>query len=210
MSEQSYNKSTLLSLADISRHFNLPESTTRYYCKRFAAYLPIHGEGRRRRYGAESINIISTVLEYMKAGKNASAVEKELDTMYARAADVCVPAIKAQNDIQSGYNYENVDSNLAMRLLEQQSNAMQSIAESLSVLANQQQYIQDLTAAAKDATEENIQLRNEVIRLKTVIRSAEAVHQDDLDQVRTWMNRLATSYNNKTQLDTQLPQEKKN
>ncbi|MCD7984791.1 MAG: hypothetical protein LUG19_11175 [Desulfovibrio sp.] len=26
----------LLSIADISRHFSLPESTTRYYCKRFA------------------------------------------------------------------------------------------------------------------------------------------------------------------------------
>ena len=46
----------LLSIADISRHFSLPESTTRYYCKRFAAYIPSVGEGRRRRYRSETLD----------------------------------------------------------------------------------------------------------------------------------------------------------
>jgi len=31
---------SLLSIADISRHFSLPESTTRYYCKRFSQFIP--------------------------------------------------------------------------------------------------------------------------------------------------------------------------
>ncbi len=208
MSQHNHLKS-LLSLADISRHFNLPESTARYYCKRFAAYLPIHGEGRRRRYGEESIEIIAAVLEHMKTGKNANAVEKELSKIYARTTDVYVPVVKQSsvalnNDAPS----DVMDASFAMKLLEQQSNAMQSIAHSLSILANQQEYINELTTAAKEATEENIQLRNEVSTLKTVIRSAEAVHQDDLDQVRTWMSRLAKSYNDKTPLDTQLPQSK--
>ncbi len=199
----------LLSLADISRHFNLPESTARYYCKRFASFLPIHGEGRRRRYGQETLEIISNVLEHMKTGKNASAVEAELSKKYARTTDVYVPAIQQSQNLDPIASM-SFDANMALRLMEQQNNAMQSIAQSLSILASQQENMQDLSAAAKEATEENIRLRNEVATLKEVIRSSESVHQDDLDQVRNWMSRLARSHNEKTALDTQAPQRLKN
>ncbi len=209
MSNNIHPNNGLLSLADIARHFDLPESTARYYCKRFAEFLPIHGEGRRRRYGEESIEIVSSILEHMKVGKNASAVEKELAKKYARTTDVFVPAVKQDTSPMPQQGYGNMDNNLALQLLEQQSNAMQSIAHSLSILANQQEHIQNLTKAANEATDENVRLREEVATLKTVIRSSEAVHQDDLDQVRTWMSRLAKSYNEKTQLDTQVPQAKK-
>ena len=57
---------SLLSIADISRHFSLPESTTRYYCKRFAAYIPSVGEGRRRRYRHETLTVIAAILEQMQ------------------------------------------------------------------------------------------------------------------------------------------------
>ncbi len=208
MSQKHSHASGLLSLADISRHFDLPESTTRYYCKRFAAYLPIHGEGRRRRYGEQSLEIVATILENMKAGKNANAVEKELAQNYAKTADIYVPAVKEASAPQN-INNAPMDASLAMKLLEQQSNAMQSIAHSLSILASQQEQMQNLTTAAKEATEENIELRKEVATLKTVIRSREDVYQDDLDQVRHWMSRLARSYNEKTPLDTQIPQSEK-
>ncbi len=209
MSHQTNRTSGLLTLADISRHFNLPESTTRYYCKRFAAYLPIHGEGRRRRYGEGSLDVVAAILKHMKSGKNANAVEKELAQNYARTTDVYVPAVQNNPIAQTSETANPLDANIALKLLEQQSTAMQSIAQSLSILANQQEYINDLTTAAKEATEENTQLRNEVMRLKTVISSAEAVHQDDLNQVRTWMSRLAKSHNEKTLLDTQAPQKNK-
>lgn len=46
MARKASMNEALLSIADISRHFSLPESTTRYYCKRFAAFIPSVGEGR--------------------------------------------------------------------------------------------------------------------------------------------------------------------
>ena len=58
----------LLSIADISRHFSLPESTTRYYCKRFAAFIPSVGEGRRRRYRPETLEVIAAILGNTFAG----------------------------------------------------------------------------------------------------------------------------------------------
>ena len=66
----------LLSIADISRHFSLPESTTRYYCKRFAAYIPSVGEGRRRRYRSETLDVIQAILDQMQKSRTAVAVDE--------------------------------------------------------------------------------------------------------------------------------------
>ena len=38
------------SISDLARRFGLPESTARFYCKRFRDFLPHAGEGKRRRY----------------------------------------------------------------------------------------------------------------------------------------------------------------
>ncbi len=208
MQHKSLDKDKFLSLVDIARHFNLPESTARYYCKRFAMFLPIHGEGRRKRYGQGTLEVVAAILEHMKSGKNANAVEKALSQTYARTMDFSVPALHESSESQI-IQSDSFDATLAFKLLEQQTSALHSIAQSLNILTTQQQRIEDLTFAASEATSENIKLKAEVAALKTVIQSAEAVHQDDLDQVRTWMSRLARSYNAKEGMDTTIPQEKK-
>ncbi len=79
-----------LSLAEIARHFSLPESTARYYCKRFASFMPIIGEGRRKRYGQKTLEIVSTIIEHMKMGKTAALVEEELAAHYPRTMDATI------------------------------------------------------------------------------------------------------------------------
>ena len=76
----------LFSIADIARHFSLPESTCRYYCKRFAEYIPSVGEGRRRRYRKTTIDVISAILEEMKKSRTANAVEDALAIRFPRNA----------------------------------------------------------------------------------------------------------------------------
>ena len=76
----------LLSIADISRHFSLPESTTRYYCKRFAAFIPSVGEGRRRRYRPETLEVIAAILEQMRKSRTAASVENALLARFPRNA----------------------------------------------------------------------------------------------------------------------------
>ena len=77
---------SLLSIADISRHFSLPESTTRYYCKRFAHFIPSVGDGRRRRYRRETLDVIAAVLEQMQKSRTAVAVEDALNARFPRNA----------------------------------------------------------------------------------------------------------------------------
>lgn len=86
MARKASMNEALLSIADISRHFSLPESTTRYYCKRFAAFIPSVGEGRRRRYRQETLDVIAAILEQMQKSRTAAAVEDVLQARFPRNA----------------------------------------------------------------------------------------------------------------------------
>ncbi len=239
-----------LSLADMARHFSLPESTARYYCKRFAPFMTIYGDGRRKRYGHECLTVIGTIIEHMKMGKTAQMVEEILltqfpctrehpidgDTAYygsrpsfdtsatphmspqnnfsdiahAKSASVHEMNHYGQNQglahsgahlphnaAQVPHGMDGAAGQLLMQYLEQQSSALQSIAQSLSVLAGQKNDMQRLEDAARTSKEENCMLRQEVKVLKNLLHSSEQVHHDDLNQMRSWMSRLAQSYTEK-------------
>ncbi len=229
---------TRLTITEIARHFSIPESTARYYCKRFAPFLPIFGEGRRKRYGEKSIQIIASIIEFMRQGKTAAVVEEELAAHFPRIMEVHVesrtgsaPSTVSQQrnsseenascqdlaphtayvELQPSPRHSEVDvthtagSQHVLHLLEQQTSAMQSIAQSLSILATQKEDMQRLEDAARTSKEENTMLREEVYVLQTLLHSSEKVHQDDLDQVRSWMSRLAKSYNDKNTMEEQAP-----
>ncbi len=235
-----------LSLADMARHFSLPESTARYYCKRFAPFMTIYGEGRRKRYGEQCLTVISTIMEHMKMGKTANMVEEVLDTRFPRTMDATftrggTPFETNENSFSDAQasseasvhhmtNYpqnsglapinghmpahgaaptmDGAAGHMFMQHLEQQSQALQSIAQSLSVLATQKNDMQRMEDAARMAKEENVLLREEVSVLKNLLHSTEQVHHDDLTQMRNWMSRLAQSYNNKTAMDARNEQSK--
>ncbi len=205
-----HNDEQLFTLTEIAKHFSLPESTARYYAKRFSQFLPYHGEGRRKRYEKQCFDIFSIIIQEMRSGKNAHAVENILMKNYDLPTEIIVPAISTSTHIQktdhakpshNNYPEEHLGSNYALKLFEQQTEAMQSIANSLSVLANQQEEMRRLATEAKNATEENVRLRDEVSTLKDLLHTAELIHQDDLKQLHSWMGRLAKSYNKKTLME---------
>jgi DNA-binding transcriptional MerR regulator len=65
----------LLTIAEIARRLNLPESTVRYYRDRFADYVPVVGSGRGRRYPAEALEIIRFVADGLRANVPAEDIE---------------------------------------------------------------------------------------------------------------------------------------
>lgn len=72
----------LLSIANISRELNIPESTLHYWKNRFAEYLPSIGRGRQRRYRAETVEIFKSISELLKLGHTTRDVKAQLAEMY--------------------------------------------------------------------------------------------------------------------------------
>lgn len=187
----------LLTLTDIARHFSLPESTTRYYCKRFAPFLPVCGEGRRRRYRQEALAVIAAIIEHMRASRTAASVEEALGRQFPRTLDALTPVASPSPSPAPTPVCAEAEAvalpQAALQLLEQQTRAMEGIAASLNLLAQQQAKLQHLSDAAQQALTENAALRREIADMRTLLHNSEEVHQGDLDQIRTWVGRIMRS-----------------
>jgi len=178
----------LLTIADIARHFSLPESTARYYCKRFAAYMPVCGEGRRKRYRKSALDVIHAVLEAMRDTRTAAGVEAMLaENFPCNALSLMMPAESAS--LPEGILPVPAQG-VPMHLIEQQSRALEGIASALALLVRRQDDLDRLAQQALAAQEEHMALRSELVRLRLLVDSAETLHQQDMDQIRTWLGRL--------------------
>ena len=124
---------SLLSIADISRHFSLPESTTRYYCKRFAQFIPSVGDGRRRRYRRETLEVISAILEQMQKSRTAAAVEDALTARFPRNA-VAVADTAATGGVADLAVSSEYFPSAALQILERQTSAIEGIAHLLQLV----------------------------------------------------------------------------
>ena len=180
---------SLLSIADISRHFSLPESTTRYYCKRFAQFIPSVGDGRRRRYRRETLEIISAILEQMQKSRTAAAVEDALSVRFPRNA-VAVADSGHAHEIADLAVTNDYFPSAALQILERQTSAIEGIAHLLQLV------VQRLPATDNAPAPEVHQLRQEVANLRTLLDASEKTQQADLDQLRTWMTRAIRNRGN--------------
>ncbi|MCR5562701.1 MAG: MerR family transcriptional regulator [Desulfovibrio sp.] len=182
----------LLSIADISRQFSLPESTCRYYCKRFSAYIPAVGEGRRRRYRTETKEVIAAILEEMKRSRTASAVEEALAQRFPRNT----PALRqpqAQVVREQASAAQGLFPSSALTLMERQAVALEGIVALLRTIA--QSFANGGTNSANSVSE-HAELRKEIDTLRLLLDNSEKTQQADLQQLRIWLARVIQAKRN--------------
>lgn len=179
----------LLSIADISRHFSLPESTTRYYCKRFAAFIPSVGEGRRRRYRPETLEVIAAILEQMRKSRTAASVENALLARFPRNA---LAVSKPEPCLtQAEHPVAELLPAAALRLLERQTLALEGIAQLIHLVI--ERLLPQPGMMLSETAQENQQLRKDVENLRVLLHASEKTQQADLDQLREWMTKVIRS-----------------
>ncbi|WP_031484707.1 MerR family transcriptional regulator [Maridesulfovibrio frigidus] len=72
----------LLSIAEISRLLEVPESTLHYWKNRFAQYLPSTGRNRQKRFKPEAVEMFSLIAAMLKQGHTTEDVMAELSKKY--------------------------------------------------------------------------------------------------------------------------------
>lgn len=77
----------VLSVAEIARELELPESTVHYWKNRFAQHLPSVGRGRQKRFRPEAIEVFATISRLLKEGHTARDVMDQLSQEYPLQAD---------------------------------------------------------------------------------------------------------------------------
>ncbi|MDR1660647.1 MAG: MerR family transcriptional regulator [Desulfovibrio sp.] len=172
----------LLSIADIARHFSLPESTARYYCKRFALYIPGVGDGRRRRYRRETLDVIEAILEQMQKSRTAIAVEDALEARFPRNALAVHDSSPPRDQPQAVSAHFPA---AALQMLERQTIALEGISQLMHVLVERLPKTSEQSAAGQSSA-----LREEVETLRMLLNASEKTQQADLEQLRRWMTRV--------------------
>lgn len=176
----SISDSTYLSMTELARRLDLPESTMRYYCKRFAKFLPYKGERRRRRYAPECEKTLVFIASAMHRNKNATAVELMLQS--GQFGHYPAQAVAAPNASGGGMSGES--ARRLMGIMERQTEALGKIAEGLGA------FVSRLENGGVQAGGE---LVKEVEHLKTQMFTAEKMHQEDLEQLRKWIGHISAA-----------------
>lgn len=182
----------LLTIAEIARRYKLPESTARFYCKRFRDYLPHVGHGKRRRYRPGVLDIFAVILEEIRKHKNANAVESVLAARFAKniELDEARPQQQQQESNQVPAALAHLPQGLA-QLVEHQGQALSAIAQALTRLADRADEADTLREQLEGSQRRLGELTRELKELRRLQDEAEKIHQQDLDQLRKTLNHLA-------------------
>lgn len=198
----------LMTMADLAARFALPESTARYYCRRFSAFLPQEGQGRRR-YKPDAVPVFAVIQEAMRRTRHARSVEMELSLQFAAAPGQGQAGGANRETAQTApaavvYDHNPVAvmqefSRNILHILNAQAQALERIADALSgvgtvTAAPERETTAPLpTPEAGAGTNAEIEaLRKEIKTLRGLMDSSEQIHQQDVEQLRKWLNRLGS------------------
>ena len=199
------SRTNLLTMADLAARFSLPESTARYYCRRFDAFLPQKGT-RRRKYTADAVPVFAAIQEAMRRTRHARSVEMELSLQFPANAPAVKEAVQGVL-VRSAPDYSPAPilqefSRGILQILSAQAQALERIADALSGIGQttQTDSAPKSTASKTAAAQENPQLnkdveelRKEIKTLRGLMDSSEQIHQQDVEQLRKWLNRLGAA-----------------
>lgn len=176
----SVEETSLLTIAAIARHFALPESTARYYCKRFAAHIPCVGEGRRRRYPPAALTVIACILEEMRQSRSAAQIDHLLQEKFSGAI---APALLPDASLPAAAPARPQPGPSVWIWLERQTQALEAMLPLLRQLTER-------LPAPLDAVEADLaELRKEVRTLRTLLEACEKNQQADTEQIQRWIGK---------------------
>lgn len=158
----------VLSVAEIARELELPESTVHYWKNRFAQHLPSVGRGRQKRFRPEAVEVFGTISRLLKEGHTARDVMDQLSHEYPLQADA-VP--------ESGYVPAPVNGAAMEPAMKMAASIGLEIAKSVgegirSVLAN-------TSEGGSDVSEVKLGLEEAALRISTQVEETETLKAEN-------------------------------
>ncbi|RUU72760.1 MerR family transcriptional regulator [Mesorhizobium sp. M7A.F.Ca.MR.362.00.0.0] len=147
----------LLTLTEIAKTLKLAESTTRYYRDRFEEFIPSVGEGRKKRYKPETIDILKYIAEAYNRNISADEIKDGLTRMVAitvetadetAVATATVPHDTKDTDIPLPVHMQHLSSTLL--IIAEQKEEIATLRNQLEVIEKRQQEQQKLIESLQE------------------------------------------------------------
>jgi DNA-binding transcriptional MerR regulator len=134
-----------MTIAEIAKELDIPESTARYYRDGFIDYIPFVGEGRKKRYRPETVEVLRFIAEGFKRKLTATEIKNGLSQMFPRNLDIEQPT--AITTAATQQQSENEVKQYALQLqiaLDQMGKTMQVIADQKEEIAKLRKHLADV------------------------------------------------------------------
>jgi DNA-binding transcriptional MerR regulator len=173
----------VLSVAEIARELELPESTVHYWKNRFAQHLPSVGRGRQKRFKPEAIEIFATISRLLKEGHTARDVMDQLAQSYPFQADA-MPETSHMPVVMNGNAMEpamKMAAAIGLEIAKSVGEGIRSVMEQGSDggldISEVKQGLEDaaLRISSQALETEALKAENEILKEKLKIMEAEMV-----------------------------------
>lgn len=143
----------LLSIKDISQELGIPQSTLRYYRDLFMEYLPASGEGKKKRFYPEAVDVFAAIAKGMHQNKNVEQIGNDLGNRFARFIEIPQETQESSATESQEEEFEEkqalatvsqVDGSAIMAVIASQNQALQQIAATISIVNEQQEELHNL------------------------------------------------------------------
>jgi len=159
----------VLSVAEIARELELPESTVHYWKNRFAQHLPSVGRGRQKRFRPEAVEVFATISRLLKEGHTARDVMDQLSQNYPLQADAITQASGESGLTLNGNAMEPVMKMAAAIGME----IAKSVGEGIRSVLDPE------NVEAADVTEIKLGLEEAALRISTAMAETETLKTEN-------------------------------
>jgi len=135
----------LISITGIAQKLGIPESTVRYYRNKFSDFIPAVGEGRKRKYRPETLEIISLIEKMFRENHSAIEIADQLATKFSQNINL---ENQPQQLIATTTTQQQQSKNLSIDLvnmLSVQTQALKQVALVLDKFYNHERELKTLS-----------------------------------------------------------------
>ncbi|WP_088325062.1 MerR family transcriptional regulator [Bacillus cereus] len=188
---------TLLTISQIAKELQIPESTARYYRDRFINYIPFVGKGRAKKYRPETVEILRFIAEGFNRNLTAMEIEDGLSRMVAR--NVEVEEETATTIAAAQQQWEDRGIPIQVEVGEKFQQMMNQFTLAMEVIADQKQEIaelrktvgelQDKQQEQEKQIESKLKLSDEKL-IEVIKEIQETKEQIETTESSSWWRRL--------------------
>lgn len=163
----------LLTIAEIAKQLDIPESTVRFYRDRFEMFVPSVGEGRKKRYLPEAAEVLRFIADSFKRNATAMEIDEALSRVFPRNIDfhdeTAVTTAAAQQ--QSIFPSEQLTILIAhlttsMQTMADQKQEIAELRKQISDLQNEQVHQIERSRRLDEAMTSILELRKEIAKIR--------------------------------------------
>ena len=136
----------LLTITGIAQKLGMPESTVRYYRNKFPDFIPAVGEGRKRKYRPEALEVITLIEKMFRENRPVAEIAERLADKFPQ--NIAVEQHPQQTIAMPSHQQQLEKNNAPLELLNMlavQTQALKQLALVLDKFYNHERELKTLS-----------------------------------------------------------------